>query len=187
MGGSNSSPSGADNAAAAAAAATPSGSLETPCVPERELWRNCMKRNDYQPDRDLRSCNETRADYYTCINAWRAANPPPKDRAPVGTVHPLCTGLSDRLRTCMEIYMFETHRCQNEMARLRECVATVDKEVSSVKADWDADSKKRQDAEMAEKAGLSPGGTPAQQAIWSELWEKKPQWGQEGRLEKPRV
>lgn len=163
----------------------------TPCVPERTSWRACMAANDYQPDRDLRNCNETRESYYGCLNAWRKQNPQPTNdqRQRVGVLHSLCVGINDKLRTCMEIYMFETHRCQKEMQELRECAGKVDKDVRSATLDMEKDLKKKWEKEQAELAGtaMAPGQTPAQAAIWAELWEKKPSWAQEGKVNGPRI
>lgn len=46
-----------------------------PCGYEAEEWRECLKQDDYMPDRDLKKCDKKRRAFYDCTKAWRASQP----------------------------------------------------------------------------------------------------------------
>ena len=141
---------------------------EPPCAEESKSWRECLKQNDYTPDRVLSKCDSTRHPYYKCINAWRATQPPPPNGAKVGAIPPLCSGMADRLRLCMEMNMFEVGKCQREMGDLRGCVAQVDPEVAAVTREMHADVVKAQREKDAAMGYVEPVSSIAQ--AWPKLW-----------------
>lgn len=167
----------------------------SPCAWEAEDWRDCLKQDDYMPDRDMKKCDKKRKTFYDCTKAWRAKQPQPTQMQPTGnsssaanksaptktligsTLPELCSGLADKLRVCMEMSMFETGKCQREMTWLRECVGRIDPEVGGIVAELaaeEANSKSRED-----EALQIPQLSHMEQKSWHELWNTKPKHAQD--------
>lgn len=155
----------------------------SPCSLESVEWRECLKEGDYMPDRDMKKCDQQRRCFYECIKAWRAKQVPLKPgqpgaqaRAP-GMVPELCSGLTDKLRSCMEMQMFETLKCHREMNLLRECMAKVDPEVHGVLEEFKQEQL-RKEREEDDILGI-PQMSMAEQRSWTRLWQDKPQHAQD--------
>ena len=155
----------------------------SPCSQEGNDWRECLKEDDFMPDRDLKKCEKFRKCFYDCVKAWRAKQEPLKPGQPgaaskvPGSTPELCSGLTDKLRVCMEINMFETAKCQREMGALRECMARVDPEVAAVNKELQEDLAKHE--AMQEDMLRVPQLTQMEQQVWTKLWGEKPKHGQE--------
>lgn len=119
--------------------------MEAPCAKLALVWRQCLKEDDYSPDRDFSKCDSQREGYYTCLNAWRATQgAPPVAKTADFEVHPKCAQYSARLETCMKMSMFQVSECQQEMGQLRKCAATHDSNVrEALKYEADAQPVKR--------------------------------------------
>lgn len=155
----------------------------SPCSVESVDWRECLKEGDYMPDRDLKKCDPQRRKFYDCMKEWRAKQPPLQPGQPgsaskaPGTVPELCSGLTDKLRVCMEMQMFGTLKCQREMDALRECVARLDPEVKGVVEEYKMEQAQRE-REQDELLGI-PQLSQAEQKSWMKLWTTKPDHAQD--------
>ncbi len=135
----------------------------SPCSREATTWRECLKKQDYGPDLELKECDKPRVAYYACINNWRQSENSlsgrPKAAATPESFYgpPQCAEANDSLQRCMQIYMFEVSNCRKEMDQLKVCVTTHDPRAQMYhpKADKDA------------AAGA------AQQSWWSKLFARK--------------
>ena len=108
----------------------------SPCSMEGEIWRACLKKFDYTPERGRESaCDDKRAAFYACINATRDVPPAP----PAGVVHrgtpsvenkftghPECGLISEKFQACMAEHAYDLSCCPQQMLVLRRCAAKYD-------------------------------------------------------------
>lgn len=144
-----------------------------PCEKEAFVWRECMKEFDYMPDKNISKCDDPRKTYYACINDWRRQSVADKSvpAAPATFTIPRdCVGVSEKLRQCMEIYMFNTEHCTSEMTNLQRCVAKFDPYVAAVVADAENEERRRQVLDRARLEGLISLEKSAMPRSWRNLW-----------------
>lgn len=97
-----------------------------PCRNEAFIWRECLKRDDYNPDRQLNRCDRKRELYYSCMTAWRSTQP---EVAHSSGFDSRCAIFNDRLHACMKLNLFQVALCKQEMRELQDCTAKFDSSV----------------------------------------------------------
>ncbi len=96
-----------------------------PCAAEAKLWRECLKKFDYGPDRKKGACDTDRFRYYDCIKDWSNKGGHPYDPKKF-QVADACAAEALELHDCMKITMFDVERCLPQTLKLKVCSAKQD-------------------------------------------------------------
>jgi hypothetical protein len=128
-----------------------------PCKDEAFVWRMCLKRDDYSPDRDTQRCEPKRQLYYNCLNEWRSKQHDAGATSQDFSFPQQCQGYATKLHGCMKLNMFQVEQCQDEMRALQDCAAQHDPRVRQARQ---------------YELGISPAETPSS-SLWSKWFGSK--------------
>lgn len=104
------------------------------CKVEANVWRECLKRYDYGPERPKGECDKQRDHYYSCLKAWKSSRGEKYNYRDYDTV-PQCVRQSQRFHECMMYAMFEVNKCREFMLELKRCAARYDPEIRAILSD----------------------------------------------------
>jgi hypothetical protein len=101
--------------------------IDSPCADESFVWRQCLKEDNYSPDRNFKKCEAKRSAFYSCLAEWRTtegvkAAEVQRDENFV----PECQGYAAKLHGCMKLRRFVIDECAVEMDDLKKCTAEHD-------------------------------------------------------------